>query len=91
MILGDPHVVPLTMYDNVLYHTYMANPAPERRFDFATPEEARGFIAGVREGARFMGDDDPIKRLIAAELVPPAEPWSHGETGKWVVVVSKRS
>lgn len=67
----------------------MGIPAGDRRFEFATPEEARGFIAGVREGARFMGDDDPLNRLVEGELVPPPEPWSHGESGKWVVVVRR--
>lgn len=68
----------------------MANPPAELTFDFATPEEARGFIAGVREGARLMGDDDPLNRIVETEFVSPPEPWSHGKTGKWVVIVRRR-
>ena len=55
---------------------------PEQRIEFDAPEHARGFIDGVR----FMDPD----RAVDTTLEAPAEPWSHGKTGKWIVVVRRR-
>jgi hypothetical protein len=51
-----------------------------QRIEFDCPERADGFMSGVR----FMDHG----RTVTTTLEAPAEPWSHGKTGKWVVIVT---